>query len=170
MAPWADWRAALAQAKLGTTPAELHGSVTGYLCAGWGGPAQELLTALALDSETGTGGDLHALLDAAARDIHAKLQARIPVDPLLPDGSVTVRANAMVDWCRGFLGGLGLTGVLEERGQQPGVASVLDDFGRIAAMPLECDDDDDASLDEVLDFIRAGVEHLYQVFAPAART
>lgn len=170
MASWADWNTALAQAKLGITPAELHGSLTGYLCAGWGGPAHELLTALALESGDGGADDaLHRQVDAAARDIHAKLGKGVAVEPLLPDASLDERANAMVDWCRGFLGGLGLSGMLERRGSDPGVDSVLADFGRIASMHLEADDDDEASLDEVLDFIRSGVLHLHATFAPTTR-
>lgn len=168
MATWADWQAALAQAKLAITPAELHGSVTGYLCAGWGGTAHELLAALALESD-GADAVLQALVDAAARDIHAKLRDRVPVGLLLPDGSLAIRADAMVDWCRGFLGGLGLTGVLEKRGQHPDLESLLADFGRIAATHLECGEDDEDSFDEVLDFIHTGVLRLHAAFAPAAR-
>lgn len=170
MASWADWSTALAQAKLGITPAELHGSLAGYLCAGWGGHAHELMTALALESgDAGADDALHACVDAAARDIHVKLGKGVAVEPLLPDGSVGERANAMVDWCRGFLGGLGLTGVLEQRGRDPDVDSVVADFGRIASMHLEAYDDDEASLIEVLDFIRSGIAHLHAAFAPAVR-
>lgn len=170
MATWSDWSAAIAQAKLGVTPAELHGSVTGYLCAGWGGRAHELLAALALESgDAATGDALHVLLDAAAHDIHARLGRGEAVDPLLPTGAVAVRADAMVDWCRGFLGGLGLTGVLEKHGRDRDTESVLADFGHIASMHLASDDDDEASLGEVLDFIRTGVAHLHTAFAPRAQ-
>lgn len=170
MATWADWNAAIAQAKLGVTPAELHGSATGYLCAGWGGQAHELLAALALES-AGAGADdaLHALLDSAARGIHRSFARGDCVEPLLPDGAVGARANGMVDWCRGFLGGLGLTGVLETHARDHDIASLLADFGRIASSHLASDDDDDASLGEVLDFIRAGVQYLHAALAPAAR-
>lgn len=170
VATWADWNAAIGQAKLGVTPAELHGSVTGYLCAGWGGQAHELLAALALESvDAGANDALHALLDAAAKSIHADLGRGAAVEPLLPEGAVAVRAGAMIDWCRGFLGGVGLTGVLGKRGDDHDLDGVLADFGRIASMRVSGDDDDEASLDEVLDFIRAGVVHLHAAFAPAAR-
>lgn len=170
MATWSDWNAAIAQAKLGVTPAELHGSVTGYLCAGWGGRAHELLAALALESD-GAGADdaLHALLDAAAHDIHACFQRGESVEPLLPTGTIAMRADAMVDWCRGFLGGIGLTGVLEKHGRDRDTDSVLADFGQIASMHVASDDDDEESLGEVLDFIRTGVAHLHTAFAPSAR-
>lgn len=162
---YAHWSALLQQARLGVAPAELHGSMTGFLCAGWGGRSQELLAALALDG--GAAGDaLHALIDRAAVAIAARLRKGEPVEPLLPDGSLTVRANATVDWCRGFLGGLGLTGLLDAAGQAPAERDLLAGFGHIAAMHLECADDDTATLDELLDFIRAGARQLYAAHAP----
>jgi uncharacterized protein YgfB (UPF0149 family) len=168
---WADWSAALARRQLGVTPAELHGSVTGYLCAGRVGGARELLVALALeDDDTPAGGCLDAMLDTAASDIRAKLQAGIPVDPLIPDASVSVGAAAMVDWCRGFLGGLGLAGISQTHGQTPEVKQVLADFGHIAATHFASGDDDAASLAEVLDFIRAGVLVLHAHFMPMDRS
>jgi uncharacterized protein YgfB (UPF0149 family) len=169
VATWSDWSAAIAQAKLGVTPAELHGSVTGYLCAGWGGRAHDLLAALALESgDAGADDALHALLDAASRDIHACFQRGEGVEPLLPDGSVGRRADAMVDWCRGFLGGIGLTGVLEKHARDRD--SVLADFGHIASTHLDSDDDDEGSLGEVLEFVRTGVAHLHQTLAPRANS
>jgi hypothetical protein len=74
-----------------------------------------------------------------------------------------------VDWCRGFLGGWGLTGVLAGPAQTAEVAELLSGLGQIAASHLACDDDDEAALDDVLDFIRGTVAHPYASFAPARR-
>lgn len=170
MATWADWSVAVKQAKLATTPAELHGSIAGYLCAGWGGSAHELLAALALESgNAGRDDALHRLVDAAARDIHERLARGAAIDPLLPQGRVAPRANSMVDWCRGFLGGLGLTGVVERHAHDPNTDGVLVDLGRIASSHLRSNDDDAESLATVLDFVRAAVVHLHSVFTPPAR-
>lgn len=166
---YADWNTALAQARLGVGPADLHGSVTGFLCAGWAGRAHELLASLALESETGDAGALHALLDRAAADIARRLRSGTSVEVLLPVEPLAARADAAVDWCRGFLGGLGLTGVLEARAGDPETRDLLRDFGHIAASHLAVEDDDEAALDEVLDFIREGVAHLHATFAPTGR-
>lgn len=160
---------ALAQARVSTTPAELHGSLTGYLCAGWGGRASELLAALDLEGEGDAIDAVHALVDAAARDLARRLRAREPVEPLLPEAPLTARANALVDWCRGLLGGLGLTGVLAEAMATPGVRELLDDFGHVAAAHVECADDDVAALDDLLAFVREGVARLHAELAPAGR-
>ncbi|HEX7369286.1 MAG TPA: UPF0149 family protein [Rhodanobacteraceae bacterium] len=165
----ATWDDAIAKTRLGTTAAELHGSVTGFLCAGWGGRAPELLASLALESEAvdrKAEDDLHALLESAAADIAKRLRSSEPIELMLPDAPLAARANASVDWCRGFLGGLGLTGALADAGQSPETRDLLDKFGKIAAMHLACDEDDAAALDDVLDFIRTGVAHLHATFAP----
>lgn len=160
--------ATLARAKLGVSPADLHGSVTGYLCAGGHGHAHELLAALALEGdEASAAGELHTLLDRLAGDVSHRLQAGEPVAPLLPSGSLAARAEAMVDWCRGFLGGLALKGELAKAAKMPEIRELLEDFSQIAAMHLSCDDDDDeASLHDVLDFIRGGVARLHAALAP----
>lgn len=165
-----ELNAALLKAKVGVGANELHGSLTGYLCAGWGGSAHELLTALALESGDAAAADaLHVLVDRVAADIAGDLRTGEPVTPLLPPGSLAIRADAMVDWSRGFLGGIGLTGVMAGPEHEPEVRALLGDFGHIASMHLECDDGDEAALDDVLDFIRAGVARLHALLAPPER-
>ena len=162
--------AALTRARLGVSPADLHGSVTGYLCAGGRSSGRALLTALALESgDAGMANELHALLDDMATDLSRRLRTGEPVTPLLPQGPLAARADAMVDWCRGFLGGLALTGELAKAANAPEVRELLDDFSQIAAMHLACDGDDEGALDDVLDFIRGGVTHLHVALAPARR-
>lgn len=168
MVTYAELNAAIQQAKLGVAATELHGSITGYLCAGWGGRAHELLMALALESDDAAAvDDLHALVDRLVADLAGKLRAREAVVPLLPEAALVLRADAMVDWCRGFLGGIGLTGVAPGPGHVAEVNALLADFGHIASMHLECHDDDEESLDDVLDFIGTGVARLHAVLAPA---
>lgn len=170
---FAKWSAVLAQARLGVAPAELHGSITAVLCTGWGGRPHELLALLALQSDAvddASSDALQALLDRAVADIADHLRARAPIELLLPDAQLAVRANAVVDWCRSFLGGLGLTGVLAGSGQTPEVRDLLADFGRIAAMHLVCDDDDGRALEDLLDFVRNGVVQLHAAFARTGRS
>ena len=163
-----ELNAALLKAGVGVAAAELHGSIAGYLCAGWGGPARELLAALALESDA-AAGELHTLVDRAAAEIAGSVRAGEGATPLLPQAPLAARANAMVDWCRGFLGGIGLTGVTAGPQHESEVSALLGDFGHVASTHLECDDDDEAALDDVLDFIRTGVARLHALLAPAGR-
>lgn len=162
---YAEWEALLKRVALGVAPAELHGSVTGFLCAGWGGAARELLAALALD---GGDAELDALLERAAAGIAARFRNGDPVLILLPAGSVAVRANAAVDWCRGLLGGLGLTGVVGQGAGDSVAHGLLHDLAEIAAHRLDARAGDAPALAEVLRFIRDAVAHLHATFAPGA--
>lgn len=163
---YAEWETQVQRAQLGVAPAELHGSVTGFLCAGWGGSARELLAALALE---GGGPDLDALLDRAAASITARFRTGAPVAILLPAGPVAKRANAAIDWCRGLLGGLGLTGVAAEGAAAPATRALLQDLANIASRHVAAGDRDAAALAEVLAFIRTGVARLHASLAPDAR-
>ena len=168
---YVGWSAAITQAKLGVAPAELHGSITGFLCAGWSGRAHELLDSLALESAAGgiAGETLDGLIERAAAQIDGRLRAGEPIELVLPEAPLAARVNAAVDWCRGFLGGVGLTGALAGPAQTTEVAWLLSGLGQIAASHLTCDDDDETAFDDVLDFIHDAVAHLYAAFAPARR-
>lgn len=136
----ADWDAALAQARLGVTPGELHGLVTGFPCSGWAG--------------------------CAATRIATRLGAVEPAEPLLPVDALTVRSDAIVDWYRGFLGGSGFTGVVAEHEDDPAIRVLLNDLGPIAATHL-VRDDDEAGLDDVSEFARAGAAQRHASLVPA---
>lgn len=167
---YAQWTALLARARLGIGAAELHGSITGFLCCGWSGRPRELLASLALpEPAAGTGGDLEVLLGTAAGSIADRLQSGAAVELLLPEGPLAARVDAMVDWCRGFFGGFGLTGVLAGHAYDPAVRGLLDDLGQIAASHLDSGQGDAADLDDVLEFIRGGVAQLRAAFSPAPR-
>ena len=81
-------------------------------------------------------------------------------EPLLPEGDTSVehRAEALVEWCRGFLGGVGLSGA-QPHGLSVDATEVLSDLGRIASSRFDYDDaeEDETALSEVLEFVRVGV-------------
>ncbi|HEU0276827.1 MAG TPA: UPF0149 family protein [Rhodanobacteraceae bacterium] len=166
MSTWQDWKAALTQARLGISPAELQGSLTGYLCGGWGGGGAELLAALELEGDS--AGALAARVEQAARAIMASLRAGEPIALVLPATPLEARANALVEWCRGFLGGLGLTGLVGAGPQAGATADLLHTLAHIAAAPVVCGPDDHAALAEVLAFVQTGVARLHAALAPAS--
>ncbi|HVV96186.1 MAG TPA: UPF0149 family protein [Rhodanobacteraceae bacterium] len=150
----------LASLRLGVGASDLHGSLTGYLCAGGSAGAGEWPRALELDP--GDEAPLrHEALGRLYRDCRAQLDdPDLGFEPLLPadDAPVARRGDALVEWCRGFLGGVGLSG--SPAGLLSADANeVLADFGRIAASRFDYDDDeeDETALGEVLEFVRVGV-------------
>lgn len=169
MITYAEFGATVAKAKLGIGPAELHGSVAGYLCAGGSARADALLSALQLEPEdAGVVGPLQALLAEVVAGISTALGSGGPVMPLLPEAPLDARANGMVDWCRGFLGGLGLADIGTRGRFDPVASDLLHDFAEIASTHLGCDDDE-APLAELLDFIGSGVARLHAALAPGHR-
>jgi uncharacterized protein YgfB (UPF0149 family) len=153
---------ALAAMRLGVGASELHGSVSGYLCGGGNAGAAALLSALELQ-------DKNAPPDEAGRRLLGELYAETRVqledpelgfEPLLPaaERPLAERGDALVDWCRGFLGGLGLGGQAARHGLSEEGTEILRDFDTIAASHFSYEDaDDENSLMEVFEFVRIGV-------------
>lgn len=163
----------LARLHVGVGASDLHGSLTGYICGGGGAGARGWLAALEL--QTDPQGDL--ALPAFARlyeDCAAWFgDPELRFEPLLPeiDTTLDARADALVEWCRGFLGGLGLAGVSKRQGLSADAEEILHDLGTIAGSRFEYDDaeEDENALAEVIEFIRVGVLLLHAEIASGAQ-
>jgi uncharacterized protein YgfB (UPF0149 family) len=135
---------------------ELHGSLCGYLCGGGHGDRGDWLQRLALDPAVVIERDsaLDQLYQATSQQLDAQ---DFDFVVLLPDDAqpLDTRADALVAWCRGFLGGFGLAAppaaALSEEANE-----VLEDIGRIAASSLsyEGDESDEEALTEIVEFVR----------------
>lgn len=156
----AELESALGTLHLGIGASDLHGSLTGYLCAGGSAGAEDWPAALELEPDAKTNLH-HEALARLYRDCRAELDdPDLGFEPLLPaaDAPVERRAEALVEWCRGFLGGVGLAGT--SRTLLSGDANeVLADLGRIGASRFDYDnaEEDESALSEVLEFVRVGV-------------
>ncbi|MET0229401.1 MAG: UPF0149 family protein [Rhodanobacteraceae bacterium] len=144
--------------RLGMGASDLHGSLTGYLCAGGRAGADDWPRALELEPDAKAD---HEVLRRLYRECRAQLDdPDLGFEPLLPESDTPVerRADALVEWCRGFLGGIGLSGA-PVRGLSPDATEVLADISRIAASRFDYDDaeEDESALTEVLEFVRVGV-------------
>ena len=171
----------LTNLRFGVDPSDLHGSLTGYLCAGGRADARDWFASLQLELD---GAEAAAALRAAPlqqlfRECSDWLDdPDLRFEPLLPaaDTPVDVRADALVEWCRGFLGGVGLAGAAEPATMSADCAEILRDFGTIAGSHFEYADseEDESALAEVIEFIRVGVlllhTELASVKAPAKAT
>ena len=86
-------------------------------------------------------------------------------------GTVDARADALVDWCRGFLGGLGLAGGSPST-MSDDASEILRDIGTIAGSRFEYEnaEEDESALEEVIEFVRVGVLLLHtEMTAPERR-
>ncbi len=154
--------------RVGVNASDLHGSLCGYLCAGGLTDAQRWMNALALEIEALDCPKASQLvLEQLYTVCCAQLDAiDFSFEPLLPEPALAVeeRASALVEWCRGFLGGFGLAGTVLQSGELSADANdILRDFGTIAASGFEYADaeEDETALTEVVEFIRVGVMLLH---------
>lgn len=159
----ADVARALATSGLGISPSELHGSLSGLLCAGASADG-DWLSRLELavdDADLVNSPAMQTLRDMARVQFEPDSGG---VDPLLPPAgrSLEERAQALVEWCRGFLGGFGLGDVSVAMGGS--TSEVLADLGTIAASNLTFDDEaeDERAFEDVLAFVREAVALLHR--------
>jgi uncharacterized protein YgfB (UPF0149 family) len=165
----------IGQMQLGVDAAELHGSLCGYLAGGASEPARgDWLGKVMADPDIAS-----VAADSALDRMFVATSVLIEspdfgFDLLLPniDLPVIERGDALMSWCRGFLGGFGLSAgaspPLSEESQD-----ALADLARMAASDLSYDDPeaDEQALEEVSEFVRVAVLLLHSdcVMAPRHR-
>lgn len=159
-------------AGLGIDASELHGALSGWLAGGGANGADWLARVLADPQQAApeAGGALDALREASAKQLEDRDFA---FELLLPggDAALSERAAALFDWCRGFLGGFGLSAgaqpPLSEEGEE-----ALADLARLAqAAPEQGEDEaeDEDALAEIEEFVRVAVLLLHGDCVLAAR-
>lgn len=142
--------------ELAMEPAELHGALCGWLAGGGQDMAAWPAQVLADDQlpVPAPGSPLDLLRTVSAAQLEDRSFA---FELLLPDASAPTveRADALLDWCRGFLGGFGLAA-----GAEPALTEeseeALQDLARLAqASPEGGDDEEDQdALLEIEEFVR----------------
>ncbi len=169
--PIADVALAAQRAGLGMDPSELHGGLCGWLAGGGANVAHWPAHVLADDALPTP--EPESALDELRLASAAQLEDRgFAFELLLPDveDGLTARAEALFDWCRGFLGGFGLaagaTPPLSEEANE-----ALHDLARLAqAAPESSDDDEDEdALAEIEEFVRVAALLLHGDCVMAAR-
>ena len=168
-ADYAQIQEALAQAHSLTDAAEAHGTLTGCLCATGGYRLDEWLAEILPDGTAPphTAELLHDLFAATASALD---EAQMAFTPLLPDDEdpLEARADALGSWARGFLYGLG-TSSLTDAALLPGdvgeVVRDMTEITRVAADAAGGEADEDAYA-ELVEFVRAGVQLLFDELAP----
>jgi len=152
---------------LGVQPSDLHGSLCGFLAGGGRIGKQSLIETLHLDADAATlSAADQAFLDQLVKQTEAELSdPELGFEPLLPadDRPISDRAEALVDWCRGFLGGFGLAGAEAHSKLSDETQEILRDLSTIAATSFEFGNEaeDEDSLIEVHEFVRMGAMLLF---------
>ena len=149
-----------ARLRLAMTASELHGSLCGFLAGGGHLDGASLLAVLHLDGEETTpSADDQSVLDRVVRQSMAELaDPELGFEPLLPpdDRPLPERAEALGDWCRGFLGGFGLGGAGTHAKLSEDAQEILRDLNTLAGAAFDFGDEseDEDSLIELHEFVR----------------
>ena len=152
--PYAAVAEQIAALALSVDPSELHGSLCALRC---GNPHRANWLAEAMSDDAVAPpppGSALAALDAAT--VAQLAEADFGLELLLPEDEspVSERGEALVSWCRGFLGGVGLAGIEPQLGEE--AREALEDVARIAESDVSYDDPeaDEEALVEIEEFVR----------------
>ena len=142
---------------------ECHGFVCAQLCmnaetdvSSWrqclGGEGEQFESTLARISQ------------ATAKELEA---TDFSFDLMLPseEATVAVRADALAQWCRGFLFGLGSSG-LTEAGLTGECRELVEDMERISRARAELKEGEEFALMELIESVRIGALSVYHELQP----
>jgi uncharacterized protein YgfB (UPF0149 family) len=175
MPDYAEVGVQIARLQLGVDAAELHGSLCGYLSGGRDTAGRgDWLARVMADPELGAVAQDSAL-DRLYLATEALLESPdFGFDLLLPDEEAPIgeRGEALLGWCRGFLGGFGLSAGSDPPLSEDG-ADALRDLAKMAGTELSYEDPegDEDALAEVAEFVRVAALLLHGdcVLGPAHR-
>ena len=163
---------------------ELHGGLSGALCAGGPSAAERWLDGFLADSDTADVAGTRAVgveLERAAWN--ALADAELAFEPLLPseDAPLEEQVQALAQWCSGFLNGVGASAPdLVGRNAKPTkaaaanasaeVAEILGDFAEMSRAGVDDEDTADRNqadfaLAELKEYVRVSVQIVFEQLA-----
>lgn len=169
-----DAAEALQTARSTVATAEAHGCLCGALCAASDYPAARWFEELfdeAIAPEVGADPAKNLLQTLYADTSLALRGDQMEFRPLLPedDEPLARRADALAQWCQGFLYGFGSAGNERRRQLSDEVQEVLRDLSQIArasAGDTEPTEEDEEDYAEIVEYVRVGVQLLHDELRP----
>jgi uncharacterized protein len=153
--------------------AEAHGTLTGGLCAtvdyGFEDWLREILPEGRADpAATAALEQLYAATADSLGDTDMQFAPLLPADAQ-PIGA---RTAALAGWCQGFLYGLG-AGSIPDAGRLPGeIGEFVRDLAELTRAGVDAaqsEDSNESAYAELVEFVRVGVQLLFEELAPARR-
>lgn len=147
---------------IGVDASELHGVLCGYIAGGGRPDGTDWLAKLAVDAPSpGEGSALEQMQQgslAQFADSDFGFSLLLPAD----DAALGLRADCVLQWCRGFLGGFGLAGHLDALPDN--VSEAINDLHRIGSADVSVEDEeaDEEALAEIIEFVRMAALMIHQ--------
>lgn len=148
---------------------EAHGTLVGALCAGDSFGLQDWFGEVFPEGRPGAAQQGMQELYRWTREALAAGELRFV--PVLPDDDAPVaeRAQALGEFCQGFLYGLGTSALPDPEALPTQVAEIVRDIGAITHVgvdPDESDEENEQAYAELVEFVRVGVQLLFDELAP----
>ncbi|MFM7625859.1 MAG: UPF0149 family protein [Gammaproteobacteria bacterium] len=152
-----------------TEAPEAHGTLAGAFCAGDSFGFQEWLGEVFPEGRAGAAQQGMQELYRWTRESLAA--GELQFAPLLPgdEAPVAERAQALGEFCQGFLYGLGTSALPDPEALPTQVAEIVRDIGAIVHVgvdPAESDEENEQAYAELVEFVRVGVQLLFDELAP----
>lgn len=173
---YSEFDALIHRAKGDLSPAECHGVLCALLAVQPDPTAEQWLAEILPDAvANATGGDVlareavQAMVDLFQMSQQQLLSSTFSFDLLLPadDEDLASRSAALGEWCRGFLYGLGLSGIGDIQRLPDDLPEILLDMEKIShAGDYEAQDEeeDEQAFTELVEYVRVGAMMLNEEF------
>lgn len=172
-----ETESALRRANVLVDAAECHGTLSALISAGKPGLKQQWLAQTLEDTDPVNAQvvECRRLLEDLWNETHeALLGQSFNFEPLLPpEGELGDRVEALIEWCDGFMYGLGLAEIESFDKLPPDVAEVVRDFADIGRGGLalgESSEEDEMAYVELAEFLRVGTQLVHDELNPPRPT
>lgn len=155
-------------------PAEAHGTLAGCLCAVVDYRFEDLLHEI-LPEGRADEDTTATLRELFVTTLDALEQTDLAFQPLLPadEQPLAERTRALAEWCQGFLYGLGSGAIRDASGLPGDVGEIVRDLAEITRAGVDSgqgEESNEKAYAELVEFVRVGVQLLFEELAPARRT
>jgi uncharacterized protein YgfB (UPF0149 family) len=154
-----------------TDAAEAHGTLAGSLCAVADYAFQDWLREILPEgrADAAAADVLYGLFTATAAALE---QTDMEFEPLLPSDAqpLEARAAALALWCQGFLYGVGSGSIPDASGLPGDVGEIVRDLTEITRAGVDeeqGEESNESAYAELVEFVRVGVQLLFEELAPA---
>jgi uncharacterized protein len=150
--------------------AEAHGTLAGCLCATVAYRFEDWLAEILPEGRADPGAT-ETLRDLFERTADALGTDQMEFTPLLPEDRepIDARANALGQWCQGFLYGLGassLSDASQLRGEVGEIVRDLSEITRVGVDEADSIESNEGAYAELVEFVRVGVQLVFEELEP----
>jgi uncharacterized protein YgfB (UPF0149 family) len=172
-ATYDEFERVLRHARALPEPAEAHGTLAGALCSSRDYGLMEWLREILPEDSP----EDDALQSSVLQNVYNSMVSTLAgsdadFEPLLPDDEspLTLRADALSQWCQGFLYGLGSGTTPDPENVSIEAGEIIRDFTEITHVGVDANEENEeneVAYAEVVEFVRVGVQLLFAELAPA---